>query len=104
VDFRFIDLFPDLCPDRELDIAYDECCFNVIRDAHYKYIHFTALPPLFFDLHNDPDELHNFAEDPAYANLVLSYAQKMLSWRMANDERTLTHLKAGPDGMVERNA
>jgi arylsulfatase A-like enzyme len=103
VDFRFIDLFPDLCPGRELGIAYDECCFNVIRDARYKYIHFTALPPLFFDLQNDPDELQNLAGDPAYAPLVLSYAQKMLSWRMTNDERTLTHLKVGPDGVVERN-
>lgn len=102
VDFRFIDLFPELCPDRELGIAYDECCFNVIRDGRYKYIHFTALPPLFFDLQNDPDELHNLIDDPAYTNLVLTYAQKMLSWRMANDERTLTHLKAGPAGMAER--
>jgi len=103
VDFRFIDLFPDLYPDRELGIAYDDCCFNVIRDSRYKYIHFTALPPLFFDLQNDPDELHNLADDPDHAPLVLRYAQKMISWRMANDERTLTHLRAGPDGIVEKS-
>ncbi len=75
----------------------------MIRDAHYKYVHFTALPPLFFDLQNDPDELHNLADDPVYAKLVLAYAPKMISRRMANDERTLTHLKVGPEGAVERN-
>jgi hypothetical protein len=26
----------------------------------------------------------------------------MLSWRMVNDERTLTHMRAEPEGMVER--
>ena len=76
-------------------------CFNVIRDTNYKYVHFAALPPLFFDLLNDPDELHNLAEDPAYKDLMLEYARKMLSWRMLNDERTLTHLMAGPGGMTE---
>jgi arylsulfatase A-like enzyme len=74
----------------------------VIRDSRYKYVHFTALPPLFFDLQKDPDELHDLADDAAYASLVLAYAQKMLSWRMANDERALTHLRVGPGGVIER--
>jgi arylsulfatase A-like enzyme len=93
VDFRYME---------ELGIDFEACCFNVIRDDHYKYVHFTALPPLFFDLSNDPDELHNLAGNPAYTKLVLKYAQKMLSWRMVNDERTLTHMLAGPNGMTER--
>jgi arylsulfatase A-like enzyme len=102
VDFRYLDMFPDVNPAKDLGIGYDECCYNVIRDEHYKYVHFTALPPIFFDLQNDPNELQNLADDPAYANLVLEYVQKMLSWRMANDERTLTHLSVGPDGVIER--
>jgi arylsulfatase A-like enzyme len=85
-----------------LDIDFNSCCFNVIRDDHYKYVHFAAMPPLLFDLRNDPDELHNLAGDPAYTGLLLEYAQKMLSWRMVNDERTLTHMRAEPEGMVER--
>jgi len=93
VDFRYME---------ELDIDFDACCFNVIRDDHYKYVHFAALPPLFFDLRNDPDELHNLAANPAFTELILKYAQKMLSWRMVNDERTLTHMLAEPEGMVER--
>ena len=43
----------------------------------------------------------NRAEDPDYAPLVLRYAQKMLSWRMQHDERTLTHLHIDK-GVFER--
>lgn len=93
VDFRYKE---------GLDIDFNSCCFNVIRDDHYKYVHFAAMPPLLFDLRNDPDELHNLAGDPAYTEMLLEYAQKMLSWRMVNDERTLTHMRAEPEGMVER--
>jgi arylsulfatase A-like enzyme len=93
VDFRYKE---------GLDIDFNSSCFNVIRDDRYKYVHFAAMPPLFFDLRRDPDELHNLADDPAYTDLLLEYAQKMLSWRMAHDERTLTHMLAEPEGMVER--
>jgi len=99
MDFR--DVVEGL-PEKELGIGFEECCFNVIRDERYKYIHFAALPPLFFDLQNDPAELQNLAEDPGYAQLILKYAQKMISWRMANDERTLTHMLLGSNGVIER--
>ena len=36
-------------PEKALGIGIEECCFNVIRDERYKYVHFAALPPLFFD-------------------------------------------------------
>jgi arylsulfatase A-like enzyme len=71
----------------------------VIRDRRFKYIHFNALPPLFFDLAQDPDERHDLAGDPAQAANILAYAQKMLSWRGARQERVLTGIRltaAGP--------
>jgi len=103
VDFRCMQPGRDFePPDEKLEIGFEECSFNVIRDANYKYVHFAALPPLFFDLKNDPDELHNLAADPAFTDLMLKYAQKVLSWRMLNDERTLTHLMVGPNGVVEK--
>jgi arylsulfatase A-like enzyme len=77
---------------------------NIIRDEKYKYVHFTKLPPLFFDLEKDPDEFVNCANDPAYLPLVLEYAQKLLSWRMNHDEQTLTHIALTDDGPVERRA
>jgi arylsulfatase A-like enzyme len=75
---------------------------NIVRGERYKYVHFTRLPPLFFDLERDPHEMENRAEDPAYLTRVLEYAQKLLSWRMNHDEQTLTHLALTEDGVVAR--
>ncbi len=89
--------------EQALGLTSDQCTVNVIRDERYKYVHFTALPGLFFDLEEDPAELRNLADDPAYQGLVLEYAQKMLSWRMTHDERRLTNTVLTPTGPVERN-
>jgi arylsulfatase A-like enzyme len=87
-----------------LGLTLHQCSLNVIRDERYKYVHFTALPPLFFDLQEDPEERVNRAEDPAYLSRVLEYAQRMLSWRMNHDEQTLTHMTLTENGVVERRA
>jgi arylsulfatase A-like enzyme len=102
VDFGFFDEYPAVLPDKELGLAYEECAFNVIRDDHYKYVHFTAMPPLFFDIKKDPDELHNLADNSNFTGLMFEYARRMLSWRMANDERTLTGMRVGPKGLIDK--
>ncbi len=91
----------------EVDFRYDEpgtdferSSLNVIRDNDYKYVHFAEMQDLLFDIKNDPDELHNLAEDPSYTKIVLEYAKKMLSWRMENDERTLSYMLAGTEGIT----
>lgn len=83
-----------------LGLAMKHCTANIIRGERYKYVHFTTLPPLFFDLEEDPDEFNNLATDPAYQGLMLEYAGKMLSWRMEHDGRALTDLHLTPDGIV----
>ena len=87
--------------ERALGLTPDQCSLNVIRGERYKYVHFTALPPLFFDLQEDPGEFTNLADDPAYLPLVLEYAQKMLSWRMLHDERVLANQMLTPGGRIE---
>ena len=87
-----------------LGISQHQCTLNVIRDENYKYVHFTALPPLFFDLRNDPDEFHNRAQDPKYQGLVLEYAQKLISWRMNHDDRALSETYLSARGPVTRYA
>ena len=74
----------------------------MLRSERHKYVHFAGLPPLFFDLERDPGERSDRARDPAYSPLVLEYAQRMLSWRMAHDEQTLTHMALTPSGVFER--
>lgn len=83
-------------------LAIDQCNLAVVRDAKYKYVHFTGLPPLFFDLEDDPDQFRNRADDPAMAPRMLEYAQKMLSWRLEHADRTLTGYTASPEGLLSR--
>jgi len=73
-----------------LGLKAHECTANIIRDERYKYVHFTTLPPLFFDLDKDPDEFQNLATEPAYQGRILEYAGKLLSWRMEHDSPILT--------------
>ena len=86
-------------PQRFLDRRMEQCNLAGIRDERWKYVHFPSLPPLLFDLENDPCEFVNLADDPAHATRVRDYAQKLLSWRMEQNERTLTYMQAGPDGL-----
>ena len=85
-----------------LGLDLDQCALGAIRGERYKYVHFAGLPPLFFDLQTDPGELINLAADPAYAPLVLAFAQKMLSWRMAHDEHGLDRMALTNQGLVRR--
>ncbi|MEX2648211.1 MAG: alkaline phosphatase family protein [Alphaproteobacteria bacterium] len=100
-EFDFRDV-RDPTIERALGIGMDDCTLAVLRDRKGKYVHFTALPPLFFDLEADPRQFRDLARDPARAGDVLGYAQRMLSWRMANDERVLTGTAVGEGGVVER--
>lgn len=90
--------------EKNLDLTLHQCTMNVVRGRRYKYVHFTKLPPLFFDLENDPGEFNDLSRDPAHLPLVLDYAQKLLSWRMNHDEQTLTHIALTNEGPVERRA
>jgi len=89
--------------ERALGLTSDQCALSVMRGARYKYVHFTALPPLFFDLRDDPNEFRDLAGEPDYRDLVLEYAQKMLSWRMAHAERVLSNTFLTPEGVVARH-
>ncbi|OUR80148.1 hypothetical protein A9Q83_01590 [Alphaproteobacteria bacterium 46_93_T64] len=96
-DFRDVE---NAIPEKALGLAHDECSVLVYRDDSFKYVHFAALPPLLFDLRNDPDECHNLAEEPDYQAVVLDYAQKMLSWRMKNENGTLHNYAVTDNGII----
>lgn len=101
-EFDFRSVINGEAMEQKLGLTLHQCTLNVIRDENYKYVHFTNLPPLFFDLTNDPDELVNQAENPEYTSRLLHYTQKMLSWRMNHDEQTLTHMALDEDGLATR--
>ncbi|MFM7062360.1 MAG: sulfatase/phosphatase domain-containing protein, partial [Actinomycetes bacterium] len=84
-------------------LRLDECAISVLRDRHGKYVHFAGhLPPLFFDLDADPDELHDVAGDPERSAQVLDYAQRLLGLRMAHTDPRLANHRATADGPVHR--
>jgi arylsulfatase A-like enzyme len=89
-------------------LTLEECSLAVLRDDHGKYVHFSGhptMPPIFFDIDDDPAQTVNRANDPDYAGKVLDYAQRMLAWRMRHAERTLTGMKlTGHKGLVERRS
>lgn len=90
-------------PETALGLGLDDASLCVVQDENWKYVHFSGLPPLLFDLQRDPQQFDNLANDPAHAAVVAEYAQKALSHRMRHAERTLTHFRATPGGLEERN-
>ncbi|MDP2374457.1 phosphoric/sulfuric ester hydrolase PehA [Reyranella sp.] len=102
-EFDFRDLYYSQ-PESSIGLPMDKCSLAVVQDQHYKYVHFAALPPLFFDLKADPGQLVNRAGDPAYAARMGEYAAKMLTWRLGFAERTLTGYRATPQGLEVRAA
>ena len=91
-------------PESSLGVPMDKCGLAVVQDENFKYVHFAALPPLFFDLKADPGQFVNRASDPAYATRMGEYAAKMLNWRLGFAERTLTGYRATPKGLEVRAA
>ena len=102
-EFDFRDVFYSK-PETSLGIPMDKCSLAAVQDEAFKYVHFAALPPLFFDLRKDPGQFVNRAGDPAYAGRMGEYAAKMLDWRLGYAERTLTGYRATPRGLEVRAA
>ncbi len=98
-DFRDV---RDPAFEQALGLDLEDCRLTVRRDATSKYVHFAALPPLYFDLETDPHELADRANAPGYRPRVLAAAQAMLSWRMKSEDRALSHLHLGPGGVASR--
>ena len=96
-DFRTPD---GLQAETRLGLTPDQCTLNVIRDRDYKYVHFTAMPPLLFDLKRDASELENIVDAKGSGPIIARYAQKLLSHRMLHAERTLTNAMLSPKGVV----
>lgn len=90
-DFRKIGSFQPMIQ-KQFGLSPDQCSLTVIRDEKFKYVHMTALPAILFNLEEDPEEFKNLAEDQDSKNIVLEYAQKMLSWSMLHRDRTLVNM------------
>ena len=76
-----------------LGLDMEDCVLDVIRDARGKYVHFAALPSLFFDLERDPHERADLSTSADHRARVADYAQRLLSWRLRHGDKTLSHIR-----------
>jgi arylsulfatase A-like enzyme len=76
--------------EQTFELPSDWCHLQVLRTDKLKYVHFAGLPPVLFDMADDPHELINRAGDPAKASLRLEGLERMMTWRQRSEERTLT--------------
>ncbi len=84
-----------------LGLPLDACSLTVQRGERFKYVHFAGLPPLLFDLSDDPAETVDRANDPAMAAVRLAEAESLLAWRARHLDRRLTGLALTADGVVD---
>jgi arylsulfatase A-like enzyme len=88
-------------------IPMSHCSLAVSRGPTHKYVQWAAaadvLPPLLFDLQDDPQQVNNLCGGPGHEWQELAWhgAQELLQWRMRTSERTLSgHFVSPETGLV----
>ncbi len=80
--------------ERYFGVPMAHCSLDVARGDTVKYVQFAAdpgvLPPILFDLVDDPGQLRDLVPAGGSAHLGWEAAQRMARWRMGSDDRTLT--------------
>ena len=90
------------CYQKHLDLPMSRCNLAILREERWKYVHVNGgLPPLLFDMIDDPEEKRNLAGDPAFAPELLRLARRMLDHRMTYADHRLSRLKLTKRGVVE---
>lgn len=78
-----------------------QCGLVVLRTQALKYVHFGGgLPPVLFDLREDPAETRNVAEDEAYRGARLEMAERLLAWRAEHLDQSLALSELTEDGVA----
>lgn len=70
-----------------LDHPTDDCGMVMAFDGRWKYIHCNGLPPLLFDLENDPHEFEDLGRDPAYEDQRARMRDHILHWALNSKSR-----------------
>jgi arylsulfatase A-like enzyme len=83
-------------------ITMEQCSLDVLRGPDFKYVHVGDGSSLYFDLTDDPHQLHDRSTDPAMADRVAEARSRLLTWRLHHDDRTLTGHLVTEDGLVVR--
>ncbi len=96
-DYRAVEYGFDNQP---LGLKAQQCNIAIVRTEAWKYVYCAGgLPPLLFDLANDPGELRNLADDPASAGIRLEMAERLLAWRAEHLDQSLALSALTGDGV-----
>ena len=88
--------------DQPFGLRPQQCNLAVVRTEKHKYVHFGGgLPPVLFDLGDDPYETRNLASDPAYASVRLEMAERLLEWRAEHLDQSLALMELTEQGVVD---
>ncbi|MEQ9811971.1 MAG: alkaline phosphatase family protein [Azospirillaceae bacterium] len=60
----------------------------MVATARWKYVFVENMPPLLFDLANDPDELTDLGRDPGHAGVREEMAERLFRWARRHSQRT----------------
>jgi arylsulfatase A-like enzyme len=86
--------------ERSLGLSASSANYAVLRDHQFKYVHFNGgLPPMLFDMQNDPNENHDLAQNTEFADVLRQFSSRMLDHRMSHAEHSLSNLKLTDDGL-----
>ncbi|MEM7299994.1 MAG: sulfatase-like hydrolase/transferase [Pseudomonadota bacterium] len=83
-----------------LNLSADEANYAILWKGDHKLVHFNGgLPPLLFNLAEDPDEANNLAKQPDYADLLRRLMAAMLDHRMTHANHTLSRMMITKTGI-----
>ncbi|SON56826.1 Arylsulfatase [Hartmannibacter diazotrophicus] len=102
-EFDFRDI-PHQKAEEHFSLSSRQCNGSVLRSDAFKYVHFAGLPPLLFDLRSDPAETTNVAADPAYRDVRLEMAEKLLAIRAEHLDQTLALTELTESGPMSRRS
>lgn len=86
--------------ERALELSASNANYAVLRDKQYKYVHFNGgLPPMLFNMQDDPAEECDLAGDAAHFDTLRQFASRMLDHRMSCAEHSLSNLKLTDKGL-----
>jgi len=72
----------------------------MLREGHFKYMHYVTYPPQLYDLARDPEELVDVAADPAYAEVLQRCRARLLS--MLDPQEVERRARARQAGLLAR--
>jgi choline-sulfatase len=84
----------------EYHAAASMCGAFMIRHGQWKYIHYATVPPMLFDLKNDPEERKDLGRDPAYKTVIAECEQALR--KVVNPEAADQQAKADQKAMINK--